>query len=86
MSKKHVYMTHGTCARAILVETEGDTIKDVVFDGGCDGNHQGITRLVRGKKISEVADLLEGTPCGMRGTSCPDQLSRALREIEAEEA
>jgi uncharacterized protein (TIGR03905 family) len=86
MSEKHAYMTRGTCARAIFIETEGDTIKDVVFDGGCEGNHNGITRLVRGKKMSDVADILEGTQCGMRGTSCPDQLAKALRKIEAEHA
>lgn len=84
MPETHHYKTHGTCSRSIDIETEGDTITHVSFAGGCNGNLQGISKLVRGKDIHEVADMLEGTPCGRRKTSCPDQLAKALREIEAE--
>ena len=83
MSETHTYKPHGVCARSIQITTDGDIIEDVSFKGGCDGNHNGIVRLVRGQKIEDVADILEGTRCGRRSTSCPDQLAKALREIEA---
>lgn len=76
------YVTSGICARMIhvLLDDE-DRIVDVAFDGGCDGNHKGIIALCKGKKASEVADLLEGITCGFKSSSCPDQLSKALRKI-----
>lgn len=76
------YRPSGVCARSIFIETEGDIIKDVQFEGGCNGNLKAIGKLVSGKNIDEIADLLEGNTCGMRPTSCADQLSRALREVE----
>lgn len=74
------YQTRGTCSRFIEVELDGTTIKHVAFIGGCDGNTQGIAKLVQGKDAWDVIGLLEGTDCGGRGTSCPDQLAHALRE------
>lgn len=75
------FTPHGICATHItVVLDDNDVIQDVSFTDGCDGNHKGIARLVKGRKASEVADLLAGTTCGFRPTSCPDQLSRALRE------
>lgn len=76
-----IYKTKGTCSREIHIETDGDIIKDVKFIGGCHGNTQGIASLVKGMKIQEVIDRTEGIDCGGRGTSCPDQLSKALKEI-----
>ena len=76
-----IYKTKGTCSREIHIETEGDIIKDVRFIGGCNGNTQGIASLVKGMKIQEVIDKTEGINCNGRGTSCPDQLSKALKEI-----
>ena len=73
------YETHGTCSRFIEVELDGDTIKEVTFIGGCDGNTQGVSKLVKGQKAQDVIELLEGTDCGGKGTSCPDQLAKALR-------
>lgn len=76
----YTYKTKGTCSRSILIDLEGDIIKNVVFQGGCNGNLQGISKLVTGKKALEVAELLKGVDCNGRGTSCPDQLSKAIYE------
>lgn len=73
------YATHGTCSREIVVETEGGKIVSVFFAGGCSGNTQGIASLVRGMDIDEAIRRLEGIDCGGKGTSCPDQLAKALR-------
>ena len=68
----------------IEIELDGDTIKDVVFTGGCNGNLSGISKLIKGMKAEEVIEKLEGTRCGLNDTSCPDQLSKALRQALAE--
>ena len=73
------YYTSGVCAKSILLDIEGDTICDVVFEGGCEGALIAIKNLVRGKNIDYVIDMLEQVPCKMRGTSCPDQLANALK-------
>lgn len=78
-----IYKTRGTCSREIHIETEGDIVKSVSFIGGCSGNTQGISSLVEGMKIQEVIDKTEGINCNGKGTSCPDQLSKALKEIPA---
>ena len=75
------YEPRGVCSRNMIIETEGDTIKKVIIEGGCAGNTLGVSRLVEGMKIQEAIKRLKGIPCGMRGTSCPDQLARALEEI-----
>lgn len=77
------YSTEGTCSRAIHIDMEGDTIKQVSFDAGCDGNLIGISKLVEGMDIHDVIQRTAGIDC-KNGTSCPDQLSRALRQILAE--
>ncbi len=76
------YKTQGTCAGQIDVELDGDVIKSVKFYGGCNGNLQGISRIVVGKTIDEVAQAFEGVKCGFKQTSCPDQLVKALREAK----
>ncbi len=81
-----VYKTKGTCSQAINVEAENGVITFVQFTGGCAGNTEGISKLVVGMKIDDVIQKLEGTPCGMRPTSCPDQLARALKQLKAEQA
>lgn len=78
-----LFKTKGTCSRAIEFEIENDTIKDIKFMGGCNGNTQGIASLVKGMKIQEVIEKTEGIDCNGRGTSCPDQLSKALKEYLA---
>lgn len=75
-----IYRTRGTCATKIDLDIDSDhIIRSVLFTGGCNGNLQGISRLVVGRKAEEVIDALEGTRCGFKNTSCPDQLAKALR-------
>ena len=78
------YRTKGTCSSMIHFEIEDGKLTYVEYTGGCNGNLKGITRLVEGKKAEEIADLLEGTTCGFKSTSCPDQLSRAIRAALSE--
>ena len=80
MSTKFTYYPQGVCSVMIEVELDGDTIKDVVFTGGCNGNLNGISKLIKGMNAREVIEKLEGTGCGVNETSCPDQLSRALKQ------
>lgn len=77
------YKPHGVCSREIIIETNGDIIQNMQFIGGCEGNLKGICALCKGKKMSEIAQTLEGINCGGKGTSCPDQLSKALKQIMA---
>lgn len=81
---KHLtYQTEGTCSKLIdLTVNDDNTIADVQFIGGCNGNLKGIGRLVKGMNIDDVITRLKGTTCGMKPTSCPDQLSRALEKIK----
>ena len=77
------HLTHtcvGTCSRQIDIELDNDIIRSVRFTGGCDGNTQGVATLVHGMKVEEAIARLEGIDCRGRGTSCPDQLARALRQ------
>ncbi len=74
------YVPRGVCSQAIHVDLDGDIIKNVQFVGGCAGNTQGISRLVRGMKVDEAISRLEGITCGYKPTSCPDQLARALKQ------
>lgn len=80
-----IYKTKGTCSQAINVEVENNIITSVQFIGGCAGNTAGISKLVTGMNADEVIKKLEGTPCGMRPTSCPDQLAKALKQLKAEQ-
>ena len=79
----YTYQTKGTCSREIEVELDGKTIRRVAFAGGCPGNLAGISRMVGGMDIDFVIEKFAGTRCGNRPTSCPDQLSVALREAYA---
>ena len=78
------YKTHGVCSSMIHVELDGDKIKDVDFVGGCNGNLQGISSLVKGMKVEDAIERLDGINCGSKATSCPDQLAKALREAIAQ--
>lgn len=79
MYMKYTYVPRGVCSRMIEFETEDGVIKSCRFIGGCHGNLQGISALVKGMKVTDAIDKLEGINCGGRGTSCPDQLSKALK-------
>ncbi|MBR1667014.1 MAG: TIGR03905 family TSCPD domain-containing protein [Bacteroidaceae bacterium] len=80
---KTVYETKGTCSKAIELDVDDATgiINSVQFIGGCAGNIAGISQLVRGMKAEDVISRLEGVRCGLKPTSCPDQLATALRQI-----
>ena len=81
-ARKITYPTTGTCSKLITVELDDDNrILSVEFLGGCNGNLQGISALVRGMKAEDAISRLEGIRCGMKPTSCPDQLTRALRQL-----
>ena len=69
------------CSRQIDIETDGEVIRQVRYTGGCNGNTQGVAALVAGMKIDEAIARLEGIDCNGRGTSCPDQLVRALKQL-----
>ena len=69
------------CSEAIYIETEGDIIRKVQYTKGCNGNTQGVAALCEGRKVQDVIALLDGIDCKGRGTSCPDQLSRALKQL-----
>lgn len=75
---KYSYTPSGVCSVKIDFEVENDIVKNVCFTRGCNGNTQGIARLVEGMNIDDVIARLKGTDCNGRGTSCPDQLARAL--------
>ncbi len=75
------YKTSGVCSRSIDFEVENDIVTYVKFNGGCLGNTQGVAKLVQGRNIDEVISLLEGIMCRL-GTSCPDQLARALKQYK----
>lgn len=78
---EYIYKTKNTCAREIKFDIENDVITNVKFlGGGCPGNLQALPRLVEGMTVSEIENKLSGINCGMRGTSCADQLSKAVRE------
>ena len=83
--RRFEFTPRGICARKITFELEGDVIQDVKFMGGCPGNQSAIARLIKGKKAGEIADILEGNDCGGRGTSCADQLARAVRKAYDEQ-
>lgn len=80
----YTYRPSGVCSRQIELDVEGDTIRAVRFTGGCSGNTQGVAALVQGQKIDEVIARLEGIRCGMKPTSCPDQLAKALKQVKAQ--
>ena len=83
--KQIEYTTQGTCSKLITVTADdNNVIQQVSFLGGCHGNLQGICRLVKGQKIDDVIERLEGIRCGAKPTSCPDQLCQALKKMKNE--
>ncbi len=81
----NTYQPRGTCSRMITFDvTEEGTLHNVRFEGGCNGNLQGIAALVEGMEVQEAIDRLAGIQCGFKGTSCPDQLAQALIEYQEE--
>lgn len=79
---KYTYTPRGVCSMQMIFEIDGDIVKDLKIMGGCPGNTVGVATLVKGKKINEIIQMLKGIPCGSKGTSCPDQIARALEEYK----
>ena len=79
-----IYKPEGVCAQLLSLEIEDGIVKSVEFIGGCTGNAQGISSLVKGMHVDDVIERLEGIKCGFKDTSCPDQLSAALKQYKAE--
>ena len=80
----YTYQPRGVCSREIHIDLDGDTIKHVDFVGGCDGNLKGIAKLLPGMKAEDAIARMEGTTCGRKPTSCPDQIAQALKGALAE--
>lgn len=78
--EKFEFTPKGVCSRKMIFNIEGDTIESMEVVGGCNGNLKGISALVKGRKIQEVIDALDGIQCGMKNTSCPDQIAKGLAE------
>ena len=78
------YKTNGVCSRKIVIDVENGVVENVRFEGGCNGNTQGISALVVGMKVEDVIKRLENIKCGFKNTSCPDQLAQALKKMDAE--
>lgn len=84
MKKHFTYTPHGVCSRKIDLDIENGIITDATFLGGCSGNTQGVCALVKGMGVDEAIKRLGGICCGTKGTSCPDQLSKALEKFKEE--
>jgi len=76
----YTYKTQGTCSRKITFDLEDGIVKNVNFEGGCNGNLKGISALVEGRNAEEIIKTVSGITCGFKSTSCPDQLAHALHE------
>lgn len=77
---KHTYETSGVCSKRINFELYEDTVKNITFEGGCNGNAKGIAALAEGMNKKDLISKLKGIKCGMKSTSCPDQLALALEQ------
>lgn len=80
----HQYKPKGVCSRRITFDLDNGVVRNVIFEGGCSGNTQGISRLVEGMPAQEAIKRLAGIRCGFKSTSCPDQLAIALENAVAE--
>ena len=78
------HMNRYTCSRAVDFDVKDGLVTSCQFIGGCDGNTKGVAKLVVGRPVDEVIELLDGIDCGGRGTSCPDQLAKALKEYKSQ--
>ncbi len=83
---QYEHQNSGTCSRSVLFEIEDGKVHNVQYIGGCNGNLKGIGALVEGMDVDEAISRLEGIQCGMKATSCPDQLAQALKDAKAANA
>ena len=82
---EYIYSPKGVCSMRMVFNIEGNIVKSLKIIGGCPGNTVGVSKLVEGKNIEEVIQMLKGIPCGNKGTSCPDQIAIALEEYKKEQ-
>lgn len=83
---QYSYKTKGTCSQKITFNLDGDIVTDIHFTGGCNGNTKGVAALCEGMTVDEIETRLKGIQCGMKGTSCVDQLALAVREASTSNA
>lgn len=79
---KYIYIPQGVCSRKMVFEIEEKIVRDLQIIGGCPGNTIGVSTLIKGKNIDEIIQMLKGIPCGNKGTSCPDQIAKALQKYK----
>ena len=79
---EYIFSPKGVCSMRMVFNIEGNIVKSLKIIGGCPGNTVGVSKLVEGKNIEEVIQMLKGIPCGNKGTSCPDQIAIALEEYK----
>lgn len=84
MEKIFEYIPKGVCSGKMIFQIENDIIKDIKIIGGCPGNSLGVTKLCKNRRIEEVINMLKGIKCGIKNTSCPDQLAQALEQYKKE--
>ena len=82
LDMEYIYSPKGVCSMRMVFNIEGNIVKSLKIIGGCPGNTVGVSKLVEGKNIEEVIQMLRGIPCGNKGTSCPDQIAIALEEYK----
>ncbi len=82
---KYSYTTKGTCSRQIDFNIHDNVVTDIVYTGGCNGNTKAVAALCEGKTVEEIESILGGITCGFKGTSCGDQLARAVRQAYDED-
>lgn len=75
---EYIYTPEGVCSKEMIFEIENNIVKKLKVIGGCPGNTVGVSKLIENKTVDEIIKLLKGIPCGYKGTSCPDQVSKAL--------
>lgn len=80
---EYLYKTKGVCPAEIVVKLNGDLVEEVKFSGGCNGNLKAISKVVKGMTVDEASEMFEGITCGMKSTSCSDQMVQALKEARA---
>ena len=79
---RYEYIPEGVCSMKMIFEIEGNIVKSLQIIGGCPGNTVGVSKLIEGRNIDEIIQMLKGIPCGFKDTSCPDQIAQALENYK----
>lgn len=81
---QYIYTPQGVCSMKMIFEIDGQIVKNLQIIGGCPGNTVGVSTLIKERSIDEIIQMLKGIPCGIKGTSCPDQIAKALQKYKEE--